>query len=111
MTEKEHFERLNKYYIRAKKGYDIALWGAKHFGYHPEGAVTKEKQALELMQDQIALNLNLTSKDLVLDAGSGRGVVSVYLSKKIGCSIEVVEFMPFEVDIAKQHAKTMVSQS
>ena len=105
MDEKEHFDRLQKYYQQSKKGYDIALYGAKHFGYYPEGALIKEREAQEIMQDKIAENLSLTNNDLALDAGSGRGVVSVYLAKKYGCSIEGIEVVPFEVDMAKQLAK------
>lgn len=105
MNEKEHFERLNRYYEKSKLGYDIALWGAKHFGFYPEGKNISEKEAQVLMQELIAKNLKLTSNDLVLDAGSGRGVVSVYLAEKYGCKIKGVEVVSFEVTVAKNRAE------
>ena len=36
MNEKEHFERLNQYFEKSKVGYDVALWGSKHFGFYPK---------------------------------------------------------------------------
>ncbi|MFH1528418.1 MAG: methyltransferase domain-containing protein [Bacteroidota bacterium] len=105
MDEKEHFERLNQYYKKSKIGYDFALWGAKHFGFYPESKNITEKEAQILMQELIAKNLKLTSNDLVLDAGSGRGVVSVYLAEKYGCKIKGVEVVSFEVTVAKNRAE------
>lgn len=97
MDEKEHFERLNNYFEKSKIGYDLALWGSKHFGFYPKGKKISEKEAQILMQDLVAKKLNLTSKDLVLDAGCGQGVVSTFLTKKYGCKIKGITVIPFEV--------------
>jgi len=97
MDEKEHFERLNQYYEKSEMGYDFALWGSKHFGFYPKDKKISEKEAQLLMQELVAKKLKLTSKDLVLDAGCGQGVVSTFLVKKYGCKIEGITVVPFEV--------------
>ncbi|MFC2135652.1 methyltransferase domain-containing protein [Bacteroidota bacterium] len=97
MDEKEHFERLNQYYEKSEVGYDFALWGSKHFGFYPKGKNISEKEAQILMQELVAKKLELTSKDLVLDAGCGQGVVSTFLTKKYRCKIEGITVVPFEV--------------
>lgn len=97
MNEKEHFERLNRYYQKSKIGYDFVLWGSKHFGFYPKGKKITEREAQILMQDLVAKKLKLTSKDLVLDAGCGQGVVSTFLAKKYKCKIEGITVVPFEV--------------
>ncbi|MCH7568124.1 MAG: methyltransferase domain-containing protein [Nanoarchaeota archaeon] len=107
MDEKEHFERLNKYYEKSKLGYDIALWGAKHFGFYPEGKNITEKEAQVLMQELVAKKLRLVSKDVVLDAGCGQGVVSVFLAKRNGCKIEGITIVPFEINKANLLAKKL----
>lgn len=100
MDEKEHFERLNQYFEKSKKGYDIALWGSKHFGFHPKEKKISEKEAQILMQEMVAQKLKLASKDLVLDAGCGQGVVSTFLAKRYGCTIEGITVVPFEIEKA-----------
>ena len=100
MGEKEHFERLNKYYEKSKIGYDLALGGSKHFGFYPKNKKISEKQAQILMQELVAKKLKLTLEDLVLDAGCGQGVVSTFLTKKYGCQIEGITVVPFEVQKA-----------
>jgi sterol 24-C-methyltransferase len=97
MNEKEHLERLNQYYEKSKIGYDFALWGSKHFGFYPKGKKVSEKEAQILMQELVAKKLELTSKDLILDAGCGQGVVSTFLAEKQGCKIEGITVVPFEV--------------
>lgn len=112
MDEKEHFERLNQYFEKSKVGYDIVLWGSKHFGFYPKGKKISEKEAQILMQEMVAQKLNLTSKDLVLDAGCGQGVVSTFLTKRYGCKIEGITVVPFEVKKANFNAeKSEVSHS
>jgi len=97
MDEKEHFERLNQYFQRSKIGFDFALGGSKHFGFYPKGKNITESEAQVLMQELVAKNLNLTPKDVVLDAGCGQGIVSVFLAKKYGCKIEGITALPFEI--------------
>lgn len=107
MDEKEHFERLNQYYEKSKIGYDFALWGSKHFGFYPKGKKISEKEAQILMQELVAKKLELTSKDLVLDAGCGQGVVSTFLAKNYRCKIEGITVVPFEVQKAKLLAEQL----
>ncbi len=107
MDEKDHFQRLRRYYEKSKIGYDAALWGSKHFGYYPKGKKISEKQAQILMQDLVAKKLKLGPKDLVLDAGCGQGIVSAYLAKKFGCRIEGITVLPFEVERANSLAKKL----
>lgn len=105
MEEKEHFERLNQYFEKSRVGYDIALCGSKHFGFYPKGKKISEKEAQILMQEMVAKKLNLTSKDLVLDAGCGQGVVSTFLTKKYECKIEGITVVPFEIKKANLNAE------
>jgi len=107
MNEKEHFERLNRYFEKSEIGYELALWGSKHFGFYPKGKDISEKQAQILMQDLVAKKLKLTSKDIVLDAGCGQGVVSTFLAKKYCCSICGITVVPFEVKKANLLAEKM----
>lgn len=107
MNEKEHFERLNQYYEKSKVGYDFALRGSKHFGFYPKDKKISEKEAQILMQELVAKKLKLSSKDLVLDAGCGQGVVSTFLAKKYGCKIEGITVVPFEVKKAKVLAEKL----
>ncbi|MBU1204634.1 MAG: methyltransferase domain-containing protein [Nanoarchaeota archaeon] len=107
MNEKEHFERLNKYYIKSKAGYDIFLWGSKHFGFYPKSKKVTEREAQVLMQDLVAKKLKLSADDLVLDAGCGQGVISTYLAKKYGCKIEGITPIHFEIDKANLLAKKL----
>ena len=82
MNEKEHLNRLIDYYKKSRTGYNIALWGSKHFGFYPKGRKVAEKEAQTLMQDMVAEKLGLSSENVVLDAGCGQGVVSTFLAKK-----------------------------
>lgn len=101
MNQKEHFKRLNNYYIESRIGYDLVLGGSKHFGFYPKNKRIFEREAQILMQDLIAKKLGLSKRDKVLDAGCGQGIVSTYLSKKFGCKIEGITIPPFEIKKAK----------
>ena len=101
MSQEEHFQRLRKYYTRSRKGFDLLLWGAKHFGFHPKNRKVSEKEAQLLMQDLIGEKLGLSSSMKVLDAGCGQGVVAIYLARKFGCRIEGITVIPFEIEEAR----------
>lgn len=105
MDEKTHIDNINRYYKRSEFDYDFLLGGAKHFGFHPNAKKIPEREALVLMQDKIADNLNLKSTDKVLDAGCGQGVVAVYLAKKYSCSVEGIDVVPFEIRKARKLAQ------
>jgi len=99
--EEEHLQRLRRYFIRSKKGFDLLLWGSKHFGFYPKDKKVSEKEAQRIMQDLIGERLNLSSSMKVLDAGCGEGVVATYLAKKFGCKIEGITVVPFEIERAR----------
>lgn len=101
MDEKEHFQRLSKYYEKSKIGFDFLLWGSKHFGFYPKNRKISEKEAQLLMQDLIGKKLNLSKSMKVLDAGCGQGIVATYLAKKFGCKIECITVVPFEIKKAR----------
>ncbi|HML02649.1 MAG TPA: methyltransferase domain-containing protein [Candidatus Bathyarchaeia archaeon] len=107
MPENDHFNRLNSYFTKSRRGYDIFLWGAKHFGYYPIGVRVSEKQAQSLMQDLIGEKVHLQRSDRVLDAGCGQGVVTVYLAERYGCRIEGITVLEFEteeaINLARKH--------
>lgn len=107
MKKTENFERINQYYKKSKIGYDYALWGSKHFGFYPKGKKITEKDAQILMQELVAEKLKLTSKNLVLDAGCGQGVVSTFLANNYGCKIEGITIVPFEVKKANLLAEKL----
>jgi len=107
MTEKEHFERLNRYFEKSRLGYDLVLWGSKHFGFYPQGKNISENEAQILMQELVAKKLKLTAQDVVLDAGCGQGVVSTFLAKKYRCKIEGITVIPFEVKKANVLAEKL----
>lgn len=107
MDTKEHFERLNRYYWQSERGYDVILGGSKHFGYYPKNKLVSEKKAQILMHILVAKKLTLSSKDLVLDAGCGQGVVSTFLARKYGCNIEGITVVPFEIQKATLLAQTL----
>lgn len=102
MKDEKHDAQIKKYYNRSQIGYDLFLWGSKHFGFHPQDRRVSEKEAQALMQDKVAEKLNLKEKMKVLDAGCGQGVVSTYLAEKFGCEIEGITLLPFEVELAKK---------
>lgn len=108
MKENEQCKRVIYYFKKSKLGYDILLYGSKHFGFYPS---TKkdipEKKAQELMQDLLAKNLALERDQLVLDAGCGQGFVSTYLARKYGCKVIGITIVPFEVVRAKKLAKKL----
>ena len=103
-------KKVVKYYTNpeTKLGFDYVLWGSKHFGfYQTDKTDITEKEAQILHQDLVAKNLDLKETDIVLDAGCGQGVVSTYLSKKIGSKIFGITLVPFEVEKAQKRAKNL----
>jgi len=107
-SETKHHKKVIDYFKKSKLGYDIVLWGAKHFGFYPSTKKDiSEKRAQELMQGLLAKNLEINKKQLILDAGCGQGVVSTYLAKKYGCKIIGITIVPFEVDKANTLAKEL----
>jgi len=101
----EHFSKLRHYFARSERNYDLMLGGAKHFGYHPAGRKVSEREAQDLLHDLVAERLALSANDRVLDAGCGQGVVASYLARKIGCQIDGITVLDFEVPKAEARAQ------
>ncbi len=97
MEEKEHFNRLNRYFEKSYLGYNLLLGGSKHFGYNPTNELISEKKAQILMQELVAKKLRLSENDIVLDAGCGQGIVSAFLAQNYKCKIEGITIIPFEI--------------
>jgi len=109
MASKNRYHRkVRDYYKKSKLGFNIVLWGSKHFGFYPNvnGRIS-ERRAQELMQDLLAKNLKINKNQLILDAGCGQGVVSTYLVKKYRCRIIGITILPFEIDNANTLAKKL----
>ena len=106
-TTRKHFQRLKSYFEFSKPIYDYLLWGAKHLGFYPKDKKVSEKEAQLLMHDLIAQKLKLSASMKVLDAGCGEGIVSTYLAKKYGCSIDGITVVPFEVKRATKRAEKL----
>lgn len=103
-------QKVVKYFEtwESRLGYDLITFGAKHFGYYPNGQPDiSEKKAQELMQDLLIQKLKLKSSDRVLDAGCGQGVVGCYLAQKISCLVEGITIVPFEADRANRLAQKL----
>ncbi len=107
MDEKEHFERLNRYYNFSRWKYDLFLNGSRHFGFYPERKWIPTQKAQILMQDLVARKVNISSGKRFLDAGCGKGVTSIYLAKKFGCIVEGVTVVPYEMQEANESAKKL----
>ena len=107
MSEREHFQRLNRYYDFSRWEYNFLLGGSKHFGFYPDEKWIPTKKAQQLMQDLVAEKLNLRKGMRVLDAGCGQGVTSTYLAQKHGCSIDGITVVPFEIEEATRLAKKL----
>lgn len=95
--EKEHFERLNKYFARSRWKYNFFLGGSKHFGFYPDEKWLPTEDAQRLMQDLVAEKIDLTAGMRILDAGCGQGVTSTYLAEKYGAVVEGITVVPFEI--------------
>ncbi len=109
MTNKiKHHKKVIDYFEKSKLGYDLVLFGSKHFGFYPNAKKDiSEKEAQKLMQDLLAKNLKIRKNQLILDAGCGQGIVSAYLVRKYGCKIIGITIVPFEVEKANKLAKKL----
>jgi sterol 24-C-methyltransferase len=100
-------QKVIRYYssLESRLGYNLFLHGSKHFGYYPDSQPNiSEAEAQEKMHDKVAEVLHLTSRDYVLDAGCGQGIVSTYLAKKFHSKIMGITIVPFEVTAANKKA-------
>ncbi len=98
-------KKILEYYdsLESKLGYKHLLWKTKHFGYYPlRKADISERKAQELMQDLIYKNLKFSKKDVVLDAGCGYGMATIYLAKKYGAKFFGIDINPDEIKQAKE---------
>ncbi len=95
------------YYNSAESrlGYRLITFGAKHFGYYPNGlAIIGEAAAQNNLHELLISKLNIRSGDTVLDAGCGEGVVGVAVARKTGAFVEGVTIVPFEAEQAAKRA-------
>ncbi len=107
MNEREHFQRLNRYYDFSRWKYNFFLGGSKHFGFYPDEKWIPTGKAQQLMQDLVAEKINLKKGMRILDAGCGQGVTSTYLAQKYGCSVDGITVVPFEIKEATKLAKKL----
>jgi len=103
-------KKVVKYYnnLESKFGFNLFLWGSKHFGFYPKGEKgMTEKKAQIILQDLVAKKLDLRKNQKVLDAGCGQGVVSTYLAKNYGVEVSGITLVPFESRSAQRMAKEL----
>lgn len=62
-------------------------------------------KAQELMNEQLAQELNLPAGSKVLDAGCGEGGVSLYLAKRYGLQMTGIDLLDFNIARAKRGAR------
>ena len=101
-------QKIRDYYgtLESRWGYTFVTWDAKHFGYYPDKiANISEREALQLHQDLIAQNLALKPKQLILDAGCGRGVTACFIAGKYNVTVIGVDLLDFEIDNARDRAR------
>lgn len=106
----KNIKKIIDYYnnLESRLGYTFLTWDTKHFGYYPsKQRDIPEKEAQRLMEDLLAKKLQLKKRELVLDAGCGRGTVACYLAEKYGCQIIGIEIVPFELEIAKKRSRKL----
>jgi len=93
----EHFE--------SKYGYKLFLRDAQHFGYYPNiNDKISEFEAQDKLHDLLIDKLEIRPNSYILDAGSGRGVVSSYIAKKKEVKIVGVDLVPYIVKKAQERA-------
>lgn len=103
-------EKVNQYYNASKIDYDV-LWTGKddlaiHFGYWDKDVKNHQESLLRL--NKVVSDLVKIQKDhKVLDAGCGYGGSAIWLAKNIGCRVHGVNVVPFQINIAKEHAKRL----
>lgn len=91
----------------SRLGYRLVIYGAKHFGYYPDGQPgIGERKAQENLHQLLIEKGAIKNGQRVLDAGCGEGVVAADVAKKTGAYVEGVTIVPFEVKRAQDLARS-----
>ncbi len=100
---KDYYENIESRY-----GYKIVLRDAQHFGYYPNISDNiSEFEAQNKLHELLIEKLDPKTGDYILDAGSGRGIVSSYIANKMDVRILGVDIVPYIVKKAQKRAKEL----
>ena len=97
-------EDVIAYYDQSYTDYQI-IWGLKkyhamHYGYY-DTQHTSHGAALINMNRVIADRLQLSSSDVVLDAGCGVGGTAIWIAKEYGCRVVGISIVPQHIREAR----------
>jgi tocopherol O-methyltransferase len=103
-------QEIISYYESCETDYKL-VWHlnshmAMHYGYWDKG-VKRLRQALWQMNAQLAHHAEISSRDVVLDAGCGVGGSAIYLAQNIGCRVEGVTLSEKQVESARRKASEL----
>lgn len=98
-------ENVETYYDETYKSY-VRGWSSSHFhmGIWDNGVKSHEDSLVRTVEE-VANSLNLSSDDIVLDAGCGVGGSSVYLAQKYGCKVIGIANSHVLIDAANEKLK------
>jgi cyclopropane fatty-acyl-phospholipid synthase-like methyltransferase len=99
--------KVRQYYDSTAADYEEFWSGerdlAMHFGYYDKSVETHEQSLLKMNQ-VFARLAGTTSSDRVLDAGCGCGGTSIWLATNVGCRVEGINIIPYQLRIARRFA-------
>ncbi len=106
-TSDQYANDIINYYESCEIDYRL-LWRldrclALHFGYWDE-TTDGVSAALIRENEVLAQRAEITSDDLVLDAGCGVGGSAIYLAKNIGCQVHGITLVQKQVETARTNA-------
>lgn len=107
MQVTDYHQKIINYYRDTENAYkdswDLDNSLAIHYGYWDD-RVQSFSQSLVRMNEVMATAADIKKTDIVLDAGCGVGGSSIFLAKKIGCSIKGITLSKRQQDQATQNA-------
>lgn len=102
MNSKKLLDKVYEYDIHAYIGLDYS-----DLGYWEADNVRDFKQAQECFLSRLSEHMNLKPEHTVLDIGGGQGGAAIWLHKKYGCKVVVVDLVEAMIDagVAKVRAQ------
>jgi len=99
---------VQEYYssIESRLGYWLLLGNARHCGLYSPDAIWPfpVSKALRKMEEKLYQRLGLQSGSRVLDAGSGSGIVAMYMARR-GLLVDGIDITPVHLASARKNIK------
>lgn len=106
--KKTQIEKVRQYYNSSVIDYKLLWTGPKdlaiHFGYYTND-IKNHNDSLLKMNEVLAKLVDISPKDIVLDAGCGYGGSSIWLATHIGCKVTGLNIVPYQLKKAKEYAE------